>query len=151
MINQVNNQSLIPSNDVIQLTLTLKMITAQVVETSVTANNISPIQDFHNERWAFFSILIWNQLMLQLSLIADLSTRLKNPQRACLKVHFNIHYGLIHICWARAQTFVDQQMLNCVTMALGILETKITLSAVCFRTNLITWLARILKERWLLR
>ena len=30
----------------IQLTLTLKMITAQVVETSVTANNNSPIQDY---------------------------------------------------------------------------------------------------------
>ena len=31
--------------DVIQLTLTLKMTTAQVVETSVTVNN-SPIQDY---------------------------------------------------------------------------------------------------------
>ena len=30
----------------IQLTLTLKMTTAQVVETSVTVNNISPIQDY---------------------------------------------------------------------------------------------------------
>ena len=30
----------------IQLTLTLKMITAQVVETSVTVNNNSPIQDY---------------------------------------------------------------------------------------------------------
>ena len=29
----------------IQLTLTLKMTTAQVVETSVTVNNNSPIQD----------------------------------------------------------------------------------------------------------
>ena len=43
--NQVNNQRLIPSTDVIQLTLTLKMTTAQVVETSVTVNN-SPIQDY---------------------------------------------------------------------------------------------------------
>ena len=34
-----------PSTDVIQLTLTLKMTTAQVVETSVTVNN-SPIQDY---------------------------------------------------------------------------------------------------------
>ena len=42
--NKVNNQTLIPSTDVIQLTLTLKMTTAQVVETSVTVNN-SPIQD----------------------------------------------------------------------------------------------------------
>ena len=39
---------MIPSTDVIQLTLTLKMTTAQVVETSVTVNNNSPIQDnFH--------------------------------------------------------------------------------------------------------
>ena len=30
----------------IQLTLTLKMTTAQVVETSVTINNNSPIQDY---------------------------------------------------------------------------------------------------------
>ena len=42
-----NNEclSIIPSTDVIQLTLTLKMTTAQVVETSVTVNN-SPIQDY---------------------------------------------------------------------------------------------------------
>ena len=38
-------KSLIPSTDVIQLTLTLKMTTAQVVETLVTVNN-SPIQDY---------------------------------------------------------------------------------------------------------
>ena len=37
---------MIPSTDVIQLTLTLKMATAQVVETSVTVNNNSPIQDY---------------------------------------------------------------------------------------------------------
>ena len=36
LINQINNQSIIPSTDVMQLTLTLKMTTAQVVETSVT-------------------------------------------------------------------------------------------------------------------
>ena len=35
-----------PSTDVIQLTLTLKMTTAQVVETSVTVNNNSAIQDY---------------------------------------------------------------------------------------------------------
>ena len=40
-----NNQSLKPSTDVIQLTLTLKMTTAQAVETLVTVNNNSPIQD----------------------------------------------------------------------------------------------------------
>ena len=41
------NQSIIPSTDVIQLTLTLKMI-AQVVETSVNVNvnNNSSIQDY---------------------------------------------------------------------------------------------------------
>ena len=44
MSNQINNQIIIPRTDVIQLTLTLKMTTVQVVETSVTVNN-SPIQD----------------------------------------------------------------------------------------------------------
>ena len=39
-------QSIIPSTDAIQLTLTLKMTTTQVVETSVTVNNNSPIQDY---------------------------------------------------------------------------------------------------------
>ena len=43
---QVKNQSIIPLSDVTQLTLTLKMTTAQVVETSVTVNNNSPIQDY---------------------------------------------------------------------------------------------------------
>ena len=33
LTNQVNNQSLIPSTDVIQLTMTLTMTTAQVGET----------------------------------------------------------------------------------------------------------------------
>ena len=46
MTNQINNQSIIPSTGVVQLTLTLKMTTAQVVETSVTVNNNSPIQDY---------------------------------------------------------------------------------------------------------
>ena len=46
LTNQVNNQSLIPSTDEIQLSLTLKMTTAQVVETSVTVKNNSPIQDY---------------------------------------------------------------------------------------------------------
>ena len=36
------------ATDVIQLTLTLKMTTAQVVETSVTVNDNSPIQDYVN-------------------------------------------------------------------------------------------------------
>ena len=34
------------STDVVQLTLTLKMTTAQVVETSVTVNNSSSISDY---------------------------------------------------------------------------------------------------------
>ena len=46
MTNQINNQSIIPSTDVMQLTLTLKMTNAQVVETSVTVNNNSPLQDY---------------------------------------------------------------------------------------------------------
>ena len=45
MTNQINNQSIIPSTDMIQLTLTLKMTTTQVVETSVTVINNSPIPD----------------------------------------------------------------------------------------------------------
>ena len=46
LANQINNQSIIPSTDVIQLTLTLKMTTTQVVETSLTVDNNSPIQDY---------------------------------------------------------------------------------------------------------
>jgi len=46
LTNQINNQSILPSTEVIQLTLTLKMTTAQVVETSVTVNKNSPIQDY---------------------------------------------------------------------------------------------------------
>jgi len=46
LTNEINNQSIIPPTDVIQLTLTLKMTTAQVVETSVTVINNSPIQDY---------------------------------------------------------------------------------------------------------
>ena len=46
MTNQINNQSIIPSTDVKQLTLTLKMTTVQAVKTSVSVNNNSPIQDY---------------------------------------------------------------------------------------------------------
>ena len=46
MTNQVNDQGLITSTDVIQRTLILKMTTAKVVETSVTVNNNSPIQEY---------------------------------------------------------------------------------------------------------
>ena len=47
MMKMMNNN--LHHNDYIilyQLTLTLKMTTAQVVETSVTVNNNSPIQDY---------------------------------------------------------------------------------------------------------
>ena len=44
--NQIYNQSIIPSPDVIQLTSTPKMSTAQFVETSVTVNNNSPLQGY---------------------------------------------------------------------------------------------------------
>ena len=40
------SSDLILSTDMMQLTLTLQMTTAQVVETSVTVNNNSPIQDY---------------------------------------------------------------------------------------------------------
>ena len=50
MTFQVNHQSLIPSTDMIQLTLTLKMTTTQVVEMSITVNNNSPIQDYVHPR-----------------------------------------------------------------------------------------------------
>ena len=43
LTNQVNNQGLIPSTDLIQLTLTLKMTTAQVIETSLIVNDNNPI------------------------------------------------------------------------------------------------------------
>ena len=43
--NHVNDESLIPSTDVIRLTLTLKMTTAQVVKRSVTVNKNSPVHD----------------------------------------------------------------------------------------------------------
>ena len=53
--------------DVIQLTLTLKMTTAQVVETSVTVNNNSPIQDYvhpDDQTQTTFSILhVWLMIL----------------------------------------------------------------------------------------
>ena len=41
----MNDRNLIPLTDIVQLTLTLKMTTAQVVEISATFNYNSPIQD----------------------------------------------------------------------------------------------------------
>jgi len=43
-LNQAKNQSLKPLTDAIQLILTLKMTTAQVLETSLTVSN-SPVED----------------------------------------------------------------------------------------------------------
>ena len=45
VINQVNNQRLILSTDLVKLTLNLKFTTTKVVKISVTVNN-SPIQDY---------------------------------------------------------------------------------------------------------
>ena len=46
LTNQANNESLIPLvTDAIQLILTLKMTTAQVLETSVAVSN-SPVKDY---------------------------------------------------------------------------------------------------------
>ena len=45
-VSQVNNQNTIPITDEVQLTLTLKMTTAQVVETLVTVNNKSHNQGY---------------------------------------------------------------------------------------------------------
>ena len=64
----MNNQGIIPSTDVIQLTLTLKMTTAQVVETSVTVNNNSPIQDYvhpDDQTQPFETIIIITNVILQ--------------------------------------------------------------------------------------
>ena len=47
MTNQINNQNLIPSTDMIQLTLTLTVTTAEVVKMSVLVNN-SLFQDYFN-------------------------------------------------------------------------------------------------------
>ena len=66
MTNQINNQSIIPSTDVIQLNLTLKMTTAQVVETSVTVNNNSTIQDYvhpDDQTQSFLIVLFTSDLM----------------------------------------------------------------------------------------
>ena len=71
MTNQVNKQS-IPSTDVIQLILTLKMTTAQVVETTVTVNNNSPIQDYvhpddQQQQSCYSHILNLDTVTLQIS------------------------------------------------------------------------------------
>ena len=56
VVSFAGNQSLITSTDVIQLTLTLKMITALVFETLVIVNNNSPI----HARTTFTQTIILN-------------------------------------------------------------------------------------------
>ena len=58
MTNSVNNQSIIPSTDVIQLTLTMKMTTAQVVATPATVNNNNPIQDYVHLDYHILNLLM---------------------------------------------------------------------------------------------
>ena len=61
LTNQINNQSIIPWTDVVQLALTLTMTTAQVVEMSVTVNNNSRIQDYvhpDNQTQPTFTIIV---------------------------------------------------------------------------------------------
>ena len=64
--NRDLNERFIPSTDMMQLILTLKMTTTQVVETSVTVNNNSRIQDYvHLEDHAFTvlpSVCMWANL-----------------------------------------------------------------------------------------
>ena len=59
----VNNQNTIPTTDVVQLTLTLKMTIAQVVETSVTVNNNSHIQGYTFIRTIKLNLLLIMILM----------------------------------------------------------------------------------------
>ena len=59
----VNNQNTIPTTDVVQLTLTLKMTIAQVVETSVTVNNNSHIQGYTFTRTIKLNLLLIMILM----------------------------------------------------------------------------------------
>ena len=88
-----NNQSIIPSTDVIQLTLTLKMTTAQVVETSDTVNNNSPIQDFvhpDDQTQPTFDITK-----------GDINIFWNTDVFVCLRLLFFLKNGLIRVHWKR--------------------------------------------------
>ena len=61
MTNKANNQGIIPSTKVIQLTLILKITTAQVVETSVTVNNNSLFRTTFT--WTIKLNLLLNRLL----------------------------------------------------------------------------------------
>ena len=70
-----------------RLSLTLKMTTAQVVETSVTVNNNSPIQDYvhpENQTQPTFE----NRLCYVLSLIPDMLLSLGPRSHASYLRHF---------------------------------------------------------------
>ena len=56
----------------IQLTLTLKMTTAQVVETSVTVNNNSPIQDYvHLDDQTQPTVKLWVEQATKSALVLE--------------------------------------------------------------------------------
>ena len=80
MTNQISNQSIIPSTDVIQLTLSLKMTTAQVVETSVNVNYNSPIQDTFEMTPEFkpFTVMIIITIIVIITIIKLLAKRVYN-------------------------------------------------------------------------
>ena len=73
----------------IQLTLILKMTTAQVVETSVTVNNNSPIQDYvhlddHNQPTHDGSCLLW-VMSTEISVDIAVDTRsIANLSQSCI-------------------------------------------------------------------
>ena len=71
----------------IQLTLTLKMTTAQVVETSVTVNDNSPIQDyFHpdDQTQPTFEMTPWFK---PFTLLTELSLRSLHPNAIRFRVY----------------------------------------------------------------
>ena len=89
---------MIPSTDVIQLTLTLKMTTAQVVETSVTVNNNSPTQDYvhpDNQTQPTFEIIIY-LIIIYLPDWGKVQQGAHSPAKYCIsskvKHHPDSHY-----------------------------------------------------------
>ena len=57
--NHVNDESLIPSTNVIQITLTRKMTTAQVVERSVTVNKTVLFRTKFNRKITLNLLMKW--------------------------------------------------------------------------------------------
>ena len=65
----------------IQLTLTLKMTTAQIVKTSVTVNNSSPIQDYvhpDNQSQPTFEMISGFKPFMVLMLVIIFETRVNS-------------------------------------------------------------------------